>query len=80
MLFRFRARNYPHVLSVVVDERWNCYRMERWKGGRAIEDILEILYKIQEKSRLLDVRANKKSTLLDVRAGRKIKPARRPSS
>ena len=50
MLFRFRARNYPHVLSVEEEERWNSYRMERWNGGRAIEDILEKLKKIQEKS------------------------------
>ena len=50
MLFRFRARNYPHVLSLEEEERWNSYRMERWNGGRAIEDILEKLKKIQEKS------------------------------
>ncbi|RPG49921.1 MAG: exodeoxyribonuclease I [Gammaproteobacteria bacterium TMED1] len=50
MLFRFRARNYPNILSAEEEVRWNSYRMDRWNGGRAIKDILEKLKKMQENS------------------------------
>lgn len=50
MLFRFRARNYPHILTVEEEVRWNRYRIDRWNGGRSIEDLLEKSKKIQEKS------------------------------
>ena len=50
MLFRFRARNYPNILSAEEEVRWNSYRMDRWNGGRAIKDILEKLKKMKENS------------------------------
>ena len=30
MLFRYRARNFPHTLDVAEQERWNSYRHERF--------------------------------------------------
>ena len=36
MLFRFRARNYPALLSLEEREQWIKYRRERWSDGAAL--------------------------------------------
>lgn len=40
MLFRYRARNYPHSLDKSELERWNRYRAAAWQAGRSPEAVL----------------------------------------
>ena len=37
LLFRYRARNWPHTLTAQERERWDSYRRERLVGGSGSE-------------------------------------------
>ncbi|MAI42016.1 MAG: exodeoxyribonuclease I [Gammaproteobacteria bacterium] len=52
MLFRFRARNFPHILSADEQKHWDRYRVDRWEGGKSVKEILEKTKKIQGKSQI----------------------------
>ncbi|MFP6809371.1 MAG: exodeoxyribonuclease I [Pseudomonadales bacterium] len=40
MLFRYRARNYPEVLSESESAHWHEYKLSRWQGGSLVSDAL----------------------------------------
>ena len=39
MLFRFRGRNHPELLSDVEVIQWRAFCAEKWSGGQAIDEI-----------------------------------------
>jgi len=39
MLFRFRARNHPELMSEAESTRWQAFCSEKWSGGKAIDEL-----------------------------------------
>ena len=48
MLFRFRGRNHPDLLSDVEVIQWRAFCAEKWSGGQAIDEIQVRLNQLEQ--------------------------------
>ncbi len=68
MLFRYRARNYPHLLSDEERVRWQQFKLDKWQGGESLEDAVSKTNSLMEEKGDLAYLVSLKDYLVGLKA------------